>query len=349
MLAYDVFSSDAFAVAEVREAVNDLYFIPSPLNDLGIFTPDGIRTEDVLITKSGETLRLVPTTERGSRRIRADRDKRNAIKLSTVSLRQEDRINSGEVQNLAAEGLPFDVALANAWDEVEKRQRKLLRKLELTREYHRLAAVQGFVLDADGSIIYDLYDEFGIAQPANVPIDPTLDEGDLRAYIIEHVTRPINRQLTVSNRNQSTSILALCGDAFFDGLFKSPEIREVYLNSQKLVDSLLEGAEAWDRFRFAGVTWVNFRGTNDGTTIAIPDDECIFIPLGVEGMFTEYRSPGENWDEQNEPGEEFYSYVIPDPRSAVSEVMMFVDLIVDAHPLFVCEAPDALLRGELDL
>lgn len=347
MLAYDVFTSDAFHVVEVREAVNNIYYIPQPINDLGIFTADPITTTDVLITKKGETLELVPTTERGSRRTRAGRDKRNARKLSTISLRQEDRINSGEVQSIAAEGMPFDTAVDRAWDEVDRRQRKLMRKLELTREYHRLAAVQGYVLDADGSIIYDLYEEFGITAPANVPIDPTLDEGELREYIVQNVTRPIGRQLTVSGRNAPTSIIALCGDAFFDGLIKAKEIREVYLNSQKLVDSLLEGAALWDRFNFAGVTWVNFRGTNDGTTIAIPDDECIFIPMGVEGMFVEFRSPGENWDEQNQPGEEFYSYVIPDPRSAVSEVMMFVDLIVDAHPLFACMAPDALAHGEL--
>lgn len=346
MLAYDVFTSDAFAVAEVREAANNIFYIPQALNDLGIFQPDPIRTTEVMITKRGESLALVPTTERGSPRTRPERDKRNIRKISTVSLRQEDRINSGEVQNIAAEGMPFDQALDNAWDEVDRRQRKLMRKLELTREYHRLAAIQGWVLDADGSVIFDLYEEFGIVRPANVVIDPTLTEGELRAYIIANVARPMTRQLATSGRNAPTRIVALCGDAFFDAMVMAPEIREVYLNSARALD-LLEGQAAWDRFRFAGVEWMNFRGTNDGTTIAIPDDEAIFFPLGVDDMFVEYRAPGENWDEQNQPGEEFYSYVVPDPRSAVSEVMMFVDLMLDAHPLFLCQAPDALLRAEL--
>lgn len=346
MLAYDVFTDDAFTVSEIREAVNDIYYIPQSLNDMGLFTPDPIRTTDVLITKRGESLALVPTTERGSPRTRPERDKRNIRKIGTVSLRQEDRINSGEVQNIAMEGMPFDVALDNAWDEVDRRQRKLIRKLELTREFHRLAAIQGFVLDADGSIIYDLYDEFGVVQPPNILIDPTLDEGDLRAYIIQNVTRPITRQLSTSGRNAPTSIIALCGDEFFDELSKAPEIREVYLNSARALD-LLEGEAAWDRFRFAGVQWMNFRGTNDGSTIAIAQDECVFVPMGVEEMFVEFRAPGENWDEQNQPGEEFYSYVVPDVRSAVSEVLMHVDVMVDAHPLFACMAPDALAHGEL--
>jgi hypothetical protein len=347
MLAYDVFTSDAFSVAEVREAANDIYYIPQALNELNLFTPDPIRTTEVMITKRGESLVLVPTTERGSPRTRSEKDRRNIRKIPTVSLRQEDSIKADELQNIAAEGMPFSDALDNSWDEVDRRQRKLMRKLELTSEYHRLAGIQGYCLDADGSIIMDFYDEFGLARPGNVAIDVTLNEGDLRESVVQNVTRPITRQLSVSGRNAPTQIIALCGDAFFDALVKAEEIRQVYLNSQRLVDSLLEGAAAWDRFRFAGVTWMNFRGTNDGTTIAIPDDECIFVPLGVEDMFVEFRAPGENWDEVNQPGEEFYSYVIPDPRSAVSEVLMYVDVWLDKHFLFACLAPDALLHGEL--
>jgi hypothetical protein len=346
MLAYDVFTSDGFSVSEVREAANNIYYIPQTLNDMGVYTPDSIRTTEVMITKRGETLALVPTTERGSPRTRSEKDKRNIRKIPTVSLRQEDRINSAELQNLASEGIPFDVALDNGWDEVDRRQRKLMRKLELTREYHRLAGIMGYCLDADGSIIMDFYDEFGLVRPAPIPIDPTLTDGEFRQFIIQNVTRPMTRQLSTSGRNAPARIAALAGDEFFDALVMAPEIREVYLQSARVLD-LLEGQEAWATVQFAGVTWMNFRGTNDGTTIAIEDDQVKFFPLGVDDMFVEFRAPGENWDEVNQPGEEFYSYVVPDERSAVSEVLMHVDVLLDAHPLFANLAPDAILDGEL--
>lgn len=347
MLAYDVFADDGFSVAEVREAVNNITYIPQALNRMGIYIPDSIRTTDVMITRRGESLVLVPTTERGSRRTRPERDRRNIRRISTISLRQEDRINAGELQNIVAEGVPFDVAFDSAWDEVDKRQRKLIRKLELTKEFHRLAGVNGYVLDADGSIIYDIYEEFGFIRPAAVLIDPTLVEGEFRKQITQLVVRPMERQLTVAGLGTPTSIVALCGDEFYDEITTAKEIRETYLNTQQAQELRNGFAPVWDEFRYGGVRWMNYRGTNDNTTIKIQDNQCRFFPVGAEDLFAEYRAPGENWDEQNTPGEEFYSYVIPDPRSAVSEVMMFVDLIVDSHFLMLCQAPEALLPGQL--
>lgn len=346
MLAYDVFADDGFTVAEVREAANNIVYIPQTLNQMGIYVPDPIRTTDVMITRRGEALVLVPTTERGAPRTRPERDRRNIRRLSTISLRQEDRINAGELQNIVREGIPFDVAFDSAWDEVENRQRKLIRKLELTREYHRLAGLNGYVLDADGSVIYDIYAEFGFVRPAAVLIDPRLVGGAFRRQIHQLVTRPMTRQLAVAGRGAPTSIAALCGDEFYDQLITAPEIRETYLNTQQAAD-LRDGFQIWDEFRFGGVRWMNYRGTNDNATIKIADNQCRFFPIGAEDTFVEYRAPGENWDEQNQPGEEFYSYVVPDPRSAVSEVMMFVDILLDAHPLYLCQAPEALLTGQL--
>ena len=45
--------------------------------------------------------------------------------------------------------------------------------LTMTEEYHRLGAIQGLVLDKDGSVLFDLYDEFGVPEPAAIEIDLT--------------------------------------------------------------------------------------------------------------------------------------------------------------------------------
>jgi hypothetical protein len=343
MLAYDVFTDDAFTVAELREQVNNLVYIPNMLNSLGIFTPDPITTTTVMISRSAETLSLVPLTERGSPRTRLERDSRNVKSLPTFRLAQEDRIYGHELQNIAPEGRPFGEALGSALDEVEKRQRKMMRKLELTREFHRMAALQGYVLDADGSVVMDIYTEFGISRPAAIVIDPALIEGALRAAIMQTVTRPLTQILNTSGRNAPTRLLALCGDEFYDNLIAAKEIRETYLNTAQASD-LREGFAAYDSFRYAGVEWTNYRGTNDGTTIAIPDDQCIFIPVGVEDMFVEFRAPGEDMNDANREGQEFYSTVSPDYRPNKFE---WVDVDLSAYPLYVCLAPEGLLRGVL--
>ena len=37
-------------------------------------------------------------------------------------------------------------------------------KLDITEEFLRVGAVRGEILDADGSVLYDLFDEFGVEQ-----------------------------------------------------------------------------------------------------------------------------------------------------------------------------------------
>lgn len=343
MLAYDIFQDDAFTVAELREQVDNLVYIPDELNRLGIFTPDSIQTTNVMIARNSETLALVPLTERGAARTRLERDSRNVRYLPTFRLAQEDRINAHELQNIAPEGRPFDQALGRALDEVEKRQRKMMRKLELTREYHRLAAIQGYVLDADGSIVLDVYDEFGIARPAAVVINPALIDGNFRKSLYTNLIRTMTNQLRLSGRNGPRGIIALCGDTFFDALITAPEIRQTYVIAMQ-GQELRQGFVPFSSFDFGGITWINYPGTVDGTTVAVPTNQCVFVPMGVEDLFVEFRAPGENMYEANEPGQEFYATVSPDFRPNKFE---WVDVDLSTYPLYTTLVPEALLRGTL--
>lgn len=343
MLIYDVFLDDAFSVTEMREQVDNLVYIPDELNRLGLFTPDPIRTTTVAIARSAETLALVPFTERGSPRTRVERDARSMRYLPTFAYRQESRIHGTSLQDIAAPGTPYDVALGNALDEVDRRQRKMMRKLELTREYARMAAINGYVRDADGSLVLDIYDEFGIVRPAAVVIDPaTMTGGALRATIASGVIRPMTESLNLSGRAAPRGIIALCGDDFYDALITAEEIRETYLNTAQARE-LREGFVPYDQFTYAGVRWMNYRGSA-ASGIAIPTDECVFVPLGVEDLFVEFRAPGEDFNTANEPGQEFYSTVSPDYRPNIFE---WVDVFLNAYPLYTTLVPEALLRGTL--
>lgn len=344
MLAYDIFTDDAFQAVEMTEVVEGIVYIPQTLNDMGIFEVEPIRTTDVGIMKKGTSLALVPTTERGSQETLPERDSRNIKRLATVNLRQRDRINAGEIQNIVREGQPYDAELDRALAEVERRQRKLMRKLELTREYHRFAALQGKLLDADGSLIMDYFVEMGFVQPAPITFDFTTigSDGKLREYVKQNIGRPMRRALRDrGSLTPGTRIGALAGDEFFDKLTRAPEIRETFLGYQAA--AALREDDAWDSFPFAGVEWINFDGTTDDL-ISIADDEVKFFPIGATDVYKEYRAPGEDMPVANEYGREFYSYVSPDPRP---NRMAFVDVFLHAHPLFACIAPEVLLSGEL--
>lgn len=342
MIAYDIFTNDAFQATEVTEAAGLIAYIPQDLNNLGIFEVEPIQTTTVSIYRRDETLAVVPTTPRGAQETMPERDSRRMRQLPTIRLAQKDRINAHELQNIIVDGRPFDANLDNAMAEVERRQRKLMRKLELTREYHRLAALQGKLLDADGSVILDYFAEFGFSQPAAIPFDfGGLISGQLRMYIKTMVKAPMATMLRNSGRGGAgVRIGALCGSNFFNQLNTSPEVRETYLNTQA-AQALREEIPLWDSFNFAGVQWMEFSGSNiSGLTIG--DDEVKFFPIGAEDVFKEYRAPGEDIGMVNEPGREFYAMVSPDYRP---NRMAWVDAFLYAYPLFACISPELLLRG----
>lgn len=341
MLAFDVFTDERFQATELREVTDNIVYIPQTLNQMNLFEADPIRTTTVTVYQGTEGLEFIPTTERGSPRVLPGRDSKRLVQLETVNLRQEDRINAGEVQNIVNEFIPFDQALSNADEEVEKRMRKLMRKLEYTREYHRFAALSGFLLDANGSIIYNYFEAFGLVKPAAVAFDfSVLDKGALRTLVTAQVFRPMQRQLQ-RRGSPVARIGSLCSDSFYDKMLQNPEIYKSYETQQNGAE--LREQRAWQSFNFAGVEWINYMGTTDNTTIAIPENRCRFFPIGATDVFKEYRSPGEEWNEVNTLGEEFYSYVVPDPRAP--QYMAFVDLYLDSHPLFACIAPEVLLDG----
>jgi len=341
MLAYDVFTSGRFQATEVHEALGNIEYIPGTLAEMGIFEPEPIRTTNVLLVKEEESLQIIDPTERGSQMTFPDRDYKTQVSLPTFGIRQQDRINAGELQNIISPNLAFDVALDNATDEVDRRQRKLIRQLELTREYHKLAALDGYVLKANGDILIDVFDVMEIARPSTLTIAlTTLADGNLREFLMTNIILPMQRIANNSWVNGRTYVAAQMGDAAWGKLMKNPEVRETYLGYAAAAD--LRNDKTWDQFSFGGITWMHFRGTNDNSTIALGANEIRFFPVGGVDLFKEYRAPGEDMNHINQYGDEFYSIVSPDNRI---NMMMFVDIYLMSYFINICIKPGVLLKG----
>lgn len=339
MAHMDIFRSDAFSLISMTNAVQDIKTVPSFLETLGIFTPVSITTTKFDVEMVGDgTLSLVPTTERGSPRTTIGRDRRTMRDFSTVRLRQFDTLRADEIAGIRAFGSETEVE--QAVRVVAERQVKLIRRLNLTHEYHRLGAINGVVLDADGStVIRDFYTEFGIAPPTELGFN-WASRTRINEYLKGNVIRPMQRALG-GRWAPGARIIALCGDAFYDSFLENPEVRASYLNQPE--GSRLRGeiGQAFDSFTFGNITWINYRGTDDNSTVAIGSDKCRFIPVGIPDVFQTVFSPGESMDVVNTLGQPLYSKVLPDP-SGHNE---FVEIDVASYPLHMCLAPQALLRG----
>jgi hypothetical protein len=139
----------------------------------------------------------------------------------------------------------------------------------------------------------------------------------------------------------STRVVALCGDSFYDLLVNHPDVIRTYINWAAAAD-LRDGSQgaAFEAFSFSGITWLNYRGSDDTTTIAIATDKVKFFPVGAPGVFKVAYAPGESFEWVNTPGKPLYLIPIFDrDRNAWWKVEAY------SYPLHICVRPEVLQSG----
>lgn len=339
MATVDIFSDNAFSAIEMTKAVDKLGYVPGLLGSIpGLFEPNPVRTTSVWIEERGSEPALIQTDERGSDPVTVGGDTRTARSFKTLRLAQRSRIMADSLQNIRSFG--SDTELMGVQEEVARRQLRMRRDLELTLENMRLGAVQGLVTDADGSTLYDWASEFGQTIPAEIDFD--LDNASPASGAVRKNCNAVVRSMRAALKGlggNSVRIYGVAGDNFWDDLTAHQEVRETYLNTQAAAD-LREG-NAWESFNYGGITWINYRGTDDGSTVAVGTDKVKFFPAGA-GIFQIAYAPAETFDFVNTLGREVYSWVEPDP--AVNK--RWADVQMFSYPLPVCTMPSALHRGK---
>jgi hypothetical protein len=336
MVHMDIFNNDAFSLASMTRGVEKMPTVPSFLGSLGLFESEGIETNIASIEQVGQTLQLIQTSQRGTEPGNGTTDRRSLRNFNIPRIAEKDQLFASEIQGIRAFGTESE--LETVVRKVAQKQQKMLRKVALTLEYHRLGAIQGKLLDADNSTIYDYFAEFGISEPTEVDFD--LDNasparGALMAKV-KAVKRTIIRALGMAA--PGIRIIALCGDAFYDDFTSHPEVEKTYLNWNAA--SELRAGEVFSSFRWGEIEWVNYQGTDDNSTVAIGTDKVRFIVQGVPGLFRRINGPGETFDTVNTIGRDIYSMLVRDEKRN-----MWVQPEVYAYPLHICTRPEVLLRG----
>jgi len=335
MASPDIFQGDAFSTFELTDALNKVPYVPQWLGTLNLFTDKPVRTETIAIEKRETALAIIPTTPRGAPLPQAARNARDIRDFRTVRVAKGDRINSASIQGIRAFG--SETELQQAQDEVMTRMVNLRNDMAYTHENMRLGAIQGTVLDADGSVIRDWFQEWGIQKPAEIAFNLSQSKTGLRKKCNDIV-----RQMARSSKGafvQSTRVYGLCGDAFWDAFTDHDEVTRTFLNQQEASD--LRDGNAFGTFDFGGITWVNYRGSDDNE-VSVAPEKVKFFPVGAPGVFQRALSPGESFDWVNTLGQDNYALTVPDAARN-----SFVDVEVYSYPLYICTRPEVLLRGKL--
>ena len=286
MASMDVFNSSAFSMTSLTGAVEKTDYKPQLLGELGIFEPMPVRTRTLFVDRRNGALSLIPSSPTGAPPEELVKDNRTAVPLQTTRLAKAFTLYAEEVQGIRAYGSETELMQVQA--EYLRRMSRVRNDMELTHEYHRLGALQGKLLDADGStVIYNYFTEFGVSEASAIDFALTTDTTDVRAKCHE-VTRAMARSAKGAF-TPSTTVHALVGDTFYDNLITHPNVEKTYINWSAAAD--LRQNTAFGAFTYGGITWHNYRGTDDASTVAIAANEAKFFPVGANDVFKKAMAP----------------------------------------------------------
>ena len=338
----DIFNADPFKALALTDAVQRNPFQPIGLGNLNIFDPNPIRTTALAIEERTGVLKLIPVSERGAAGLQRTTEKRKMRYFDVPRLMHEDTVYATELQSIREFGT--ESLLMQVETEVARRLNGptgLLANVEFTKEAMRLGAVQGLMLDpATGSTLYNWFDEFQITQQAEAGFNLSAGVANTLRPVCNAIIRVMARKAQGAF-TPNTRVMALCGDSFYDLFVNHPDVIRTFINWSDARD-IRDGSAgaAFSQFEFGGITWANYRGSDDNSTIKIADDKVKFFPVGAPGIFREANAPGETVDWVNTPGKPVYVLPIPDMQRR-----MWWKMEAYAYPLFICTRPEVLLSG----
>lgn len=356
----DIFNDDAFSAVTMTLALEDYDFQPGLLGSLNLFDDVPIATTDFSVERRGNTIGIIPTSERGAPLAEGKRDRRNLRKFETSRIAKGHTMQASEIQNMRAFGEQSELETMIGY--VGRYERRLIADVELTWENMMLGAVSGAVLDEDGTVIHDWFEEWRIDRPAAISFDLDLPATDVEVDKCRQIIRGMQSK-SKGRWLPQTRVVGLAGNKFFDMLTKHKSVREVYLNTAQAqnlnrafgvaTQSALQ-AGSYAVFDFGGILFINYRGTDDydeaavkaGTArgtqvVGVPNGRCKFFPLNAPGMFQKAFAPGESFDFVNTIGRPLYAMTIRD-----KDRNFWVRPEVYSYPIFVATMPELLLEAK---
>lgn len=329
MATFDIFNNDAFSVSELSQTITDIPRIQTRIGDMNLFTETGIRTTSMMIERRGSTLTLVPAAARGGVGEPVLLGPRSMVTLSPVHLPQTGAVMADEVQGIRAFGSETEVMAAQ--DLVRDKLVKMKAQLDLTIEYHRIGAIKGQVLDADGTtVLLDMYSAFGMVQQtqAMALATPTTK--------VKQLVIAIKRKVQAALGGRSFKrVRVLCSQTFFDGLTGHATVEKSFELYQGNIYARTD--QSGSDFEFAGVVFEEYAG-GIGTHLFIPEGEAYAFPEGVSGLFQTAYAPADYMETVNTKGLPYYA------KQEIMGMNKGVKLESQSNPLNFCSLPETIIK-----
>ncbi|AZE35234.1 phage-related protein, putative [Pseudomonas chlororaphis subsp. aureofaciens] len=318
---------DMFSVANLTAAVNKLPAIPGKVGAMGLFDEKGVTSTSVVIDEREGRLVLVPNTSRNDDPAPIKGGKRKRRTFETLHLPLNRPILPSQLQGVAAFGQ--EDTSAPVATVINDNLQELKNSIEATREFQRVGALRGKLLDADGEVLTDLFKEFEVSQK-KITVALSNAGTNVRKACLDA------RRYSESKLGgvMVTGFRALCGPDWFDAFIDHEKVKAAFANYQEAQDRL--GGDVRSGFTFGGIEYIEYDVTVSGQRF-IPADIAQVFPV-ARGVFRMFNAPANYNETVNTIGQPFYS------KAEERKLGKGWDLEAQANPLAMCLFPEALVE-----
>ena len=151
-----------FDCTEMTAAVNKLPALPVYFRRL--FEVKGVKTTTVSLDIRKGRIVLIGDSERNTapESLAGRGAKREWMHLSCAHLAMSDTLAPEDLQDVRAFGSTEPISVAEVYND---KMQQLKDNMTATMEFHRLGAIKGVVLDANGTtVLHDIFNTFGVTK-----------------------------------------------------------------------------------------------------------------------------------------------------------------------------------------
>ena len=326
------FTNPAFSMAALTAAINILPNRYGRIEELGLMPAKPVRQRQVIVEEMNGVLNLLPTLPPGAPGTVGARGKRTLRSFVIPHIPHDDVVLPEEVQGIRAFGSETETeAVAGV---IARHLETMRNKHAITLEHQRMGALKGVILDADGSVLYDLFDEFDIT-----PQTIAFDLGNAGTNVKSKCLATLAAIEDNLKGEFMSGVHCLCSPEFFAALTGHAKVEKAFENWQQgaiLINDVRRG------FTYAGITFEEYRGQAtdpSGTTRRfIAAGEAHAFPLGTVDTFGTYFAPADFNETVNTIGQTLYAK--QEPR----KFDRGTDLHSQSNPLPMCHRPGVLVK-----
>ena len=334
---YNSFKNTEFVDAIIETPLQYGY-----INSLNLFNTRGTNQTAIVFDKDRNTTTLLPQVARGTKATTQGKEHSvDSFALKLAYFKHQDRLTVEDIQGWRQPGSTDSETLARATAE---KLTDMRRTYDQTSEYLKLQALKGIFKTPDGTVMADMFSEFGISQ-TTIALGLGTSTTDVDSKI-RQIKSAVAKN--VLNGGAIGSIEVLVDPLTFDKLISHPNIKnayQYYQNSgrQALRDDLSNYMPygIMDVFEHRGVRFVSYDATfnlpNGTTEQAFADNTGIAFAGGTRDLFRGYFGPSNKISAANQNGQEIYI------SNKVDEDDEYVSFELESAPLYFCTRPASLI------